>query len=499
MRFAFRVDSSARIGTGHLVRCLTLAETLRSRGAEAIFLCRQLDGAATSRVENSGFEVRYLDDSLTEGYSSEHNDAIETLKLMHECSLTRVIVDHYDLSIEWETIVAAMIEDLIVIDDFTHRQHQCDLLINQNLLLTQAQSYAGSLPDSTRALLGPRYALLQPDFAAIRSLRATEILDVKRIVVFMGGSDSENSTEIVLRHLINMGLDAIAIDVVIGSSNPHRSNILAAFQSHRSMTFHFDLPSLAPLLASSDLAIGAGGTSNWERMCLGVPSLVLVIAENQREICVELAQAGLIDYVGNFHQISEINFQNAVSKLIADRNRRSRYALQGQITVDGLGAKRVAEALLPSDRALLTLRKCQADDVVSYFNWVNDPSVRESSLETDPITWIEHEAWFKTRINDPMCRMYLLCIDNLPVGQIRFQKVNNNWSINYSIDELVRGRGWGRFLVEQGIVAMRSSTMGNVVANIKVTNLASRKIFEKLGFSRGSQSDSAVDQFVLML
>jgi len=440
--------------------------------------------------------VRYLSDSLPQGHPSELADAIETLKLMHECSLTRVIVDHYDLSLEWEKIVAENVEDLTVIDDFTNRQHQCDLLLNQNLLSAPAQSYVASLLDSKRTLIGPRYALLQPDFTAFRSLRSTELFDVKRIVVFMGGSDSENSTEFVLRNLINMRLGAIEIDVVIGSSNPHRSNILLAFQGHRSMTFHFDLPSLAPLLACSDLAIGAGGTSNWERMCLGVPSLVMAIAENQREICIELAQAGLIEYVGNSHQISEINFQNIVSKLILDRNLRSRYALQGQITVDGLGAKRVAEVLLPSDPTSLTLRKCRAQDVVTYFN---DPSVRESSLKTAPITWIEHEAWFTTRLNDPMCRMYLLCIDNLPVGQIRFQKLNDAWSINYSLDELVRGRGWGNILVERGIAEMRTSTTGKVVANVKVTNIVSQKIFEQLGFSRSVQSEGAVDQFVLLL
>ena len=499
MTFAFRVDSSTRIGTGHLVRCLTLAEILRSRGAKSVFLCRLLDGAATSRVEASGFEVRYLGDSLAGQYLSQREDAIETLKLANECSLTRIVVDHYDLSLEWETIVAENVEDLTVIDVFTSRQHRCDLLLNQNLLPPQAQSYVASLPDAERALVGPHFALLQPNFVAIRSLRSTEISDVKRIVVFMGGSDSENSTEFVLRELVNMGLGAITVDVVIGSSNPHQSNILLAFEGHRSLTFHSDLPSLAPLLARSDLAIGAGGTSNWERMCLGVPSLVMDIAENQREICIELAQAGLIEYLGSSDQISAINFQNAVSKLISNRNLRSTYSLQGQITVDGLGAKRVAEALLPSDQASLTLRECQTEDVVSYFNWVNDPSVRQSSLVMNPITWKEHDAWFTIRMNDPMCRMYVLCSDNLPVGQIRFQNVNDAWSINYSLDEFVRGRGWGNFLVERGIAEMKKSTGGKFIANVKVPNFTSQKIFEQLGFSRSAQSDSAVDQFVLKL
>lgn len=497
MTFAFRVDSSTRIGTGHLIRCLTLAETLRSRGANATFLCRPLDGAATSRVEASGFDVRYLGNNQTGEYSSEREDAIETLKLIAEYSLTRVVVDHYDLSLEWETIVSRQVENLTVIEDLTNRQHRCDLLINQNLLSTQAQDYSASLTGVVQTLVGPRYALLQPDYAEIRTLRYNKISDVKRIVVFMGGSDPENSTDFVLRSLTSMNLNTIEVDVVIGPINPHRSTILQKFQSHRSIKFHVDLPNIATLLASTDMAIGAGGIANWERMCLGVPSVVIDIAENQREICVELAYAGLIEYAGSAHSISATSFENSVAKLILDRVLRSQYSLRSQTTVDGLGARRVAETLLPGKPESLTLRTCRAEDVMYYFNWVNDPSVRVSSLNTDPVAWIDHEAWFVARLSDPSCRMFVLCTEGLPVGQIRFQKVNDSWSINYSLDEYVRSRGWGRYLVERGIAEMKISTTGKFIANVKATNIASQKIFEQLGFVRSDLSGTAVEQFEL--
>ncbi|MHB1091068.1 MAG: UDP-2,4-diacetamido-2,4,6-trideoxy-beta-L-altropyranose hydrolase [Ilumatobacteraceae bacterium] len=499
MTFAFRVDSSTRIGTGHLTRCLNLAKTLRSRGTNTVFLCRRLDGAVTSRVENSGFEVLYLSDTKVGEDSSEHGDAIETLRLIREHSLTRVVVDHYGLSLEWEELVAENVDNLTVIDDFTHRQHRCDLLLNQNLLPPHAGMYASSFHDVTRTLVGPRFALLHPDFALSRSLRSTEISNVKRIVVFMSGSDPENTTEFILRSLLNMELGAITVDVAIGSSNPHRLDLLSTFGDHQSITFHVDLPSLAPLLACSDLAIGAGGISNWERMCLGVPSVVIDIAENQREICIELARAGLVEYVGSFHSISPIDIEHAVVNLISDGDLRRRYSIQGQITVDGLGASRVAEVLLPSDRTSLTLRNCQVEDAFLYFNWANDPSVRESSLNSEPITWIEHQVWFKSRINDLMCRMYVLCSNNLPVGQIRFQKDNDAWSINYSLDELVRGRGWGNFLVEQGLAKFRKSTTGKVIAKVKPSNIVSQRIFEQLGFSKNAKSDAVVEQFELMI
>lgn len=499
MTFAFRVDSSTRIGTGHIVRCLALAQALRSRGEDALFLCRHLDGVMTSRVENAGFEVVHLRDAEVGDDPTELTDAIETVRLVRERSLTRVVLDHYDLSLKWEQSVGEHVESLTVIDDLTHRQHQCDLLLNQNLLPQREATYTASLDGVVRTLIGPIFALLQPDFASIRSLRSTEIFDVERVVVSMGGSDPTNSTEFILRSLLNTELGAIAVDVVIGSSNPHRSDLLSVFEGHQSMTFHVGLPSLAPLLARSDLAIGAGGTSNWERMCLGVPSVVVDIVENQREICMELAHAGLIEHVGSAHMISSIDIERAVSNLISDRNLRRHYSIQGQITVDGLGADRVAEALLPSDQSSLTMRSCRSEDIFLYFNWVNDHLVRENSLDSEPITWIEHETWFNSRINDPQCHMYVLCSNDLPVGQIRFQKDNYAWSINYSLDKLVRGRGWGHFPVERGLAELRRWTTGKVIAKVKTSNVTSRRVFEQLGFSRSSQPGSAVEQFELMI
>ncbi|MEO5974674.1 MAG: UDP-2,4-diacetamido-2,4,6-trideoxy-beta-L-altropyranose hydrolase [Ilumatobacteraceae bacterium] len=499
MTFAFRVDSSTRLGTGHLVRCLTLAQTLRSHDVDAVFLCRQLDGVMTSRVENAGFEVLYMGETRVGEDPSEREDAIESLRLIDERSLNRVIVDHYDLSLEWEELVTSRVDSLAVIDDFTNRQHRCNLLLNQNLVSPRAETYAQSLHGVKRALVGPRFALLQPDYALHRSLLPTEISEVKRIVVFMGGSDPKNVTEFVLRSLINMELGAITVDVVIGPSNPHRARLLTSFEIHRSIVFHFDLPSLAPLLARSDLAIGAGGISNWERMCLGVPSVVIDVAENQREICIELAQADLIKHVGSSQSIFPDDIERAVGGLISDGNLRRHYSIQGKITVDGLGASRVAEALVPSDRSSLTLRSCRNEDAVPYFNWANDLLVRKSSLNSEPITWVEHETWFMSRMESPTCRMYTLCSDSLPVGQIRFQREDDAWSINYSLDELVRGRDWGSLLVEQGLAKFRRFTTGKVVAKVKASNLVSQRIFERLGFSKGAQFNTAVNQFELMI
>lgn len=499
MTFAFRVDSSTRIGTGHLVRCLTLAKHLRSRGVEVIFLCQHLEGDTTALVEQAGFEVMFLNIGNDGHASSQNRDAIESLRLIHECSATRVVLDHYDLSLEWEELVAGNIKSLMVIDDFTDRRHRCDLLLNQNLVPPRDSSFSVSPHGATRALVGPKFALLQHEYAAIRSIRSMENSPIDRISVFMGGSDPENVTELVLRSLVNMELGNIAIDVVIGAANPHHAQLLSLFGDYDSIIFHTDLTSLAPLLTKSDLAIGAGGTSNWERMCLGVPSIVVDIAENQRGICIELARAGFIEHIGSSHSISSGDIQHAVEKLISQTQLRSQYSRQGQIAVDGLGANRVNEILLPSDQTSLTLRNRQVEDIFLYFNWVNESMVRQSSIQSEPISWSEHEAWFMSRINSSTCMMYVICANDLPIGQVRFEKDGEAWAIDYSLDEFIRGRGWGHAVVELGLAELRKSTTGKLVANVKTTNIASQQIFKRLGFSTTAQSGDAVEQFVLMI
>lgn len=499
MTFAIRVDSSTRIGTGHLVRCLTLARNLISRGEEAIFLCQRLEGDVTDLLKSAGFEVLYLEFDQVGKVAFENRDAIESLRLIRNRSVNRVILDHYDLSLDWEELIGRQVDDLTVIDDFTHRQHHCDLLLNQNLVPPNDESYSISANGAAHALIGPKYALLQHQYALLRLIRSIEDSNVKRISVFMGGSDPDNVTELALRSLVSMEMTNIAIDVVIGSANPHRTQLLSRFGDNQSITFHSNLSSLAPLFNESDLAVGAGGTTNWERMCLGVPSIVMDIAENQREICVELARAGLIEHIGSSHTILPINIQNAIEKLFSNVNLRKQYSWKGQVTVDGLGANRVVESLMPSDQNSLSLRNTRLGDISLYFNWVNESKVRQSSLSSEPITWLEHEAWFRSRIDSPTCRMYVLCANNLPIGQVRFEKSGGTWTIDYSLDEFVRGRGWGKTLVEKALAELRKSTMGKVVANVKTSNFASRKIFQELDFSTSAHSAKGTEQFELMI
>lgn len=499
MTYAFRVDSSTRIGTGHLVRCLTLANRFKSRGEESIFLCQHLDGEMTSQVESAGFEVLHIDSNKADQKSLESRDAFETLRLLGKRSASRIVVDHYDLSLEWEESVTPHVDSVVVIDDLTDRQHRCDLLLNQNLVHSNDLSNSRKFTGASRTLLGPKFALLQPEYALFRTARPTGSSRVGSISVFMGGSDPDNVTELVVRSLVGMELVDVNVDVVVGNVNPNHARLRSMFENQPSINFHTNLSSLAPLLAMSDIAIGAGGTSNWERMCIGVPPIVIDIADNQRQICVDLAKAGLIEHIGSSDSISTADIQDAVQRFLTQSGLRRQYSLQGQITVDGLGADRVTEALLPSDQTSLTLRTCQVEDVTLYFNWVNDAAVRQSSLTSGSIGWTEHKDWFLSHVNSRNSAMYVICAENLPIGQVRFDKCDDIWTIDYSLDEFIRGRGWGNAVVKLGLAELRKVTTGKVIANVKESNTPSRRIFEQLGFSATALSSDTVAQYALVI
>lgn len=499
MTFGIRVDSSARIGTGHLVRCLTLANKLRSRGEDVIFLSQSLANDMSSQVTDAGFEVLNVDTSRTNHESPEERDALESLRLIKSRSINRVILDHYDLSLGWEEQIGKEVDQVFVIDDLFHRRHHSDLLLNQNLVPPNDDAYSGSDHGARHVLIGPKFALLQDEYASVRTIRPADNSRVERISVFMGGSDPDNATDLVLRSLNAIDLTDIAVDVVIGQANSHRTQLVEKFGSNPAFTFHTGFSSLATLFNESDLALGAGGTTNWERMCLGVPSIVIDIAENQREICVELARAGLIEYLGSFQSVRQTDIQNAVEKLRSDQDRRNQYSWQGQIAVDGLGTNRIVETLLPSDSESLSLRRTRIGDMTLYFNWVNEFSVRQNSINSQPIPWHVHEEWFKSRIDNPNSQMYVLCAGDLPCGQVRFEKSGEEWTIDYSLDVLVRGRGWGKTLVSKALAELRKSSTGKIVANVKTSNLASRQIFHELHFLTTARSTVDTEQFELVI
>lgn len=494
MKIVFRVDASASIGTGHLMRCLTLAEALRERDAQIRFFCREHTGNLITLLRQKAMPVTVLpapttdQTTLGEDYAAwlgvtQAEDAEQTLEALNDEKPDWLVVDHYGLDVEWEQRLRPHIGKLMVIDDLANRYHDCDVLLDQNYSAEGERRYAGLVPDDCTLLVGPRYALLRPEYAAYRKTLCARDGQIRRVLVFFGGTDPENVTGMALEALSHPDLKHLEVDVVIGVNNPHRKTIGQQVLHRPLTTLHEPRPHLADLMAKADLAIGAGGATTWERMCLGLPSVVVSIAGNQQPASKVLAGAQMIYYLGHSSDVKPGQLSLFILKLSSEASTLADMSAREQLEVDGLGVARAREILLPTLESDLCLRAACEEDLNIFYSWVNDTEVRKSSFQSAPIPWLTHKDWFARKLNDPNSHLYVLEAEGLPVGQIRFDKVGNEANIDYSLDVLVRGRGWGVRLVSLGLAQLQNAEPIRVLAKVKTDNGSSRSVFSRLGFA----------------
>jgi hypothetical protein len=309
VKIVFRTDASVQIGAGHVMRCLTLADTLRQQGAECTFVCRSHEGNFSDVIRECGHQVIALAvgqpiESRAKKTWPEHAawlgtdwviDATQTQQAIGSQTVDWLIVDHYALDHRWEHSMRTYCKHLMVIDDLADRLHDCDLLLDQNFG-RNLQDYSQLTPDTTIKLIGAQHALLRPEFAALReaSLARRSHPQLKHLLITMGGVDKDNVTSKVLMALRQCALpDSCDITVIMGSGAPWFADVqMQAKQMPWPTQVLFNVKNMAEVMASSDLAIGAAGSSSWERCCLGLPTLVMVLAENQRKTAMQLDGIG---------------------------------------------------------------------------------------------------------------------------------------------------------------------------------------------------------------
>lgn len=329
------------------MRCLTLAEALRERGAEVAFACRELSGSLNAFVAEQGYPVHRLCSDESAGSQADLEQTRGILRKLGGIA-DWLVVDHYRLDAAWESGLRADTRKILVIDDLANRLHDCDMLLDQNCYPDQEARYARLLPLSCDRLLGPRYSLLRKEFADERRHLRQRDGSARRILIFFGGSDPTNETGKTLLALKRRLRPKIAVDVVVGASNPRCAEIEAMALGMPDTTFHCQVSCMAELMACADVAIGAGGTTLWERLALGLPALVISVASNQEEIAQHIGTLGAQQYLGKSQDVSGEEIAQALDRLIADRDRMLRMSAIGRNLVDGLGANRVAEALFAS-------------------------------------------------------------------------------------------------------------------------------------------------------
>ena len=305
-----RADATNVIGTGHVMRCLTLANELASRGWSVFFLMRSPNVNIVEAIKRAGHSVKLLgqrkqsapDGAKTPPYTfwlnvSQEVDASETSKIVSELNANWVVVDHYALDQTWHRIVKKNCKNILVIDDLANRQLDCSILLDQNLGASK-HTYRKQVVSNCLYLMGPHYALLRREFQLWRShsiLRRAKG-PIKDILITMGGVDASNYTLNILNQLEQSNFaEECNFHVVIGSSFPYKNKLENFIKSSRlSISMMSDINNMAELMARSDLCVGAAGSTSWERCCLGLPTLTLSIAQNQNKIADALEQGGII-------------------------------------------------------------------------------------------------------------------------------------------------------------------------------------------------------------
>lgn len=321
MKIFFRTDASLQIGTGHVMRCLTLADALEADGARCHFICREHPGNMIEQISQRGFAVSVLPPAGSEetisdspavvkqpGYATWlgadwKTDAAQTKASLGKSIVDWLIVDHYSLDARWEQALRPMCRKLMVIDDLADRQHDCDVLLDQNYYADLQTRYDGKVPAHCRLLLGPRYALLREEFRVFRALSKLRTGQVKRILVFWGGVDAGNYTGLTIDALSALAIKDLHMDVVIGVQHPHRFDIEMACEAH-GYVCHVQTIRMAKLMSIADLAVGAGGSTTWERCCLGLPCVVGAVAQNQVQAARDLSTLGAVKYIGSEQEIT---------------------------------------------------------------------------------------------------------------------------------------------------------------------------------------------------
>lgn len=460
MKIAFRTDASASLGTGHVMRCLALAEALKAKRAEIGFVCRELPAHYASLIRKAGY-------ALATGDEAE----------VGACDW--LVVDHYALGADWERQQRGRAAKIMVIDDLANRPHDCDLLLDQNVL-SAGNPYQGRVPAGSRVYLGPRYALLRHAFAEERSRAAPRSGAMQRVFVSFGGSDPRNHTAAALEALRPYAKQLERIDVVIGPASPFADDIAARCRTLPQAELHRGTHELPAMLARADLAIGAGGTMAWERACMGAPTLAFGIAANQVPVLEGLFQAGCAAGESWMPEPDAGRIAAWVSVAVHSPTLLRAMGARSAELVDGHGTRRIADALVPEP---ILFRRATIQDAADILRWRNDPRVRSGSLDAGEIDAQGHAAWMRRVLADRARVLLIAESGGRAVGVVRFDLDGKGATISvYRAAEAMEG---SRGLIRAATEWLRANhpEIAQVSAEILADNAGSLAAFRKAGYS----------------
>lgn len=492
MQVAIRADASEVMGTGHLMRCAALADAIRQRGSTVTFVCRDLPEKLSIFLKSQGFGVCELPSagSRTErrqGYEgwlgeSWEIDALQTVSaLKSRGAIDWLIVDHYGIDHRWEEHLRALGCRILAIDDLGIHKHACDLLLNQNLIAAVHDRYRNLIPEYCRLLAGPQFALLRQEFRSARMSLSRQLEHVGNLLVFLGGADPEGATLRVLKIIDGIRSNDLQVTAILGAANPHGETIKRLYAQRNGYKIISQAANMAELMMQADLAIGAGGISTWERACLGLPAIVIAIAENQVEVSRSVAEAGACLYLGAAASLADGELAAGLTVMISNSSLRKSISRLCLELVDGLGCERVVREILPEP---VRVRRARADDADRVFAWRNAVETRRHSHDPRPLSLEKHLEWFRKTLADEKRVLLIGEGEKGPVGVLRYDLEPATATVSVYLNPSYHGRGLGKTLLLEGerwLQRWRPEIL-HLRAQVLLENLASRRAFAKAGF-----------------
>ncbi|MEZ8281603.1 UDP-2,4-diacetamido-2,4,6-trideoxy-beta-L-altropyranose hydrolase [Vibrio splendidus] len=488
MKVVIRVDASLFIGSGHVMRCLVLADALKNIGHSISFACLPQTGDMTSYIEERGFQVVKLNrpkepckpqhDADYEAWLQRpsSDDALDFIQMVGNADL--VITDHYAISQTWQQCVKQSLDCFLVAIDDLVRDHDADLIIDQTLGRKPSE-YSGS----ARVLAGSEYAILAPNFSSLREHAYTRQYPSAKpkILISMGGIDNPNATLRSLQSLV--GNIAADFTVLLSPRAPHYQYVKSWCDLQGDVQHQDFEVDMAGLMLEHDLAIGAPGTTSWERACLGLPSILIPLADNQTTICAQLLLHKAIMKV-SLEEIESrllVTYQQAMSQW-------HELFVSNLTLCDGLGTRRlvleIQQLIEASDDANLQLVFATHEDIKTVYDWQCHPKTREFALNTEIPTWEEHQSWMKRKLATTTDFFYLVedKVTGKKLGVLRLDKIEPK---NYLVSIFVAPEAYGLGIATAALKMVDAIHPELTLhATVLECNKASQKLFKKANYTQ---------------
>lgn len=484
-----RADASVQAGIGHILRSLAIAQDWRDRIGPVSFACAEIPQSISERLMNEGMssvEMSSVAGSL--------DDAAELVSSARRAGAVAIVLDGYQFDYRYHAAISRFDGVTLAIDDNAHLPaYATDYVLNQNLGATPSRYAKKSV--SGKLLLGTRYALIRREFMQSANNIGTQRSRVERVLVTLGGSDAGNATGTVIDGLCRVNNADLQFRIIVGELNEHCDPLRQQIGTDPRFELIQGVHDMASQYRWADFAVVAGGSTNWELCYFGIPRMVLVIADNQRDIAERLHRLGVAVSLGDASIATAEQIATKFEEFIDDTAKLRTARKNAFQLVDGLGARRCVDSL--SEAAVtqreigrtyisqrnaskpLVVREARIEDWSLLLEWRNDPATRSASRCWSPIDEESHRLWLRTSLEDEKRSIYIAEVDSIPVGTARID-LGPTSELSWTVAPEARGKGIGRQLVSEIVRMFPKETLRAVA---KTGNLASRRVAEAAGLN----------------